>query len=1262
MLNRFTSLLLSYVPMDRRQALAENRTLPPRSAGAVLFADISGFTSLADTLTRSLGPHLGAEELIGALNRVYESLVSEVDHHGGSVISFAGDGLTAWFDQNPLTGLSGTMMPAGGITGVDLEAATLRAVGCGMAMQNAMRSFHTLWIAGGRTAAMGLKVTVAAGGSRRFLVGDSAIQVIEMLAGAPLTRVGAAARVARDGEILLDALAAASLEKQAVMGERRFQAIIEEWFYPVACLLNPVEPSPWPPLSADALSSEQLRPWVLPEIAQRVESNHAGFLTELRFTVSLFLRFADLDYELDAKADAMLNAFVRWVQGTLKRFEGYLLGVTVGDKGSYLYATFGAPIAHGDDSARAVAAALELVSPPRELSFAGRPRIGIAGGQSRTGNVGGSTRAYGVMGDATNLAAHLMEAAHEGQILVSATLAPAVNRRFLLKPVTPIPMKGKTGGAPAAIVLRRRPATSVRREEPEASFSFVGRREELAAVEQHLAEALRGEGRIVGIAGNAGIGKSRFASEVMQRATEEGFECLVGEAQSTETQTPYLAWQSVFRVFFGIDGRTHMQDRVPALERALTALDPTLVSRLPLLGAPLALNLSDNPLTRELTAHLRKESLEDLIVQCLHRRAQRVPLLLLIEDVHWLDPLSLELVNAVSRAAATMPLVFLLTYRPTDTVLPASSLVPNLPDANRIQLLEFSEAEAAQLIRERLQLGFGPQADISLDFVDSVIARAGGNPFYLEEVINYLQHRGISPAETKTFERLELPASLASLILARIDGLTPQQQMTLKVASVIGREFRGDWLQAAYQGIGTEEQVNQHLEILAQLDLTPLNAEQPYRTYTFKHATIQEVAYQSIPFALRSQLHEEFAAWLEKSKEACSVDLLAYHYGKGRNCAKKRDYFEKAGRAAAGRYANTAAIQYYDRLLELLEPDEEPPVLIALAEVLVRTGDWKTAEAHFLRAIDLASRLQDRRLRAQAQLGFGKLQRAQGDETAAAATLENAHADFVALGDFAGSFDCSTELAFVSGLHGDAHKARELMEESLRTAEQAGDRQRIAHALFVTGTIAFMLGMITEGKGDITAARPWWLRSLKRQEELGNKVAVAQLSSNLGVAALEEGQIEQAEVLVRRAIMLFHEIGFRWQYSHAHITLALILMDKGDLRGARSAATACLALSSELGALQEIGDALIVMALIAHRGGPSPAVSRYVLHVYGSACKLKDKGGDKLFILRRRIEKTLAEARQGLREEEANASLAAGETMGWQEAVEYAVNFGGHSR
>jgi len=1284
MSHELTSRLLSYVPMDRRQALTQKSALPAEASGAAIFADISGFTHLADVLVRSLGPHRGVEELVGFLNRVYEPLIAEVDRYAGSVISFVGDGLMAWFDSTCLPRASGEPEIAFHKMGDShLEGAVLRAAACAFAMQGMMKAFRGLWIARGLTETIGLKIAVAGGEVRRLLVGNPQIQVIEVLAGPPIIQVGLAAQCAGEGEVLLDARAASCLAPRFRVRERHSCAQGQERFFvtdrmlipggPLARasiraakdssvadqMIIPVEPQPWPEISEGALSAEHVRPWVLLPVAQRLESGQGEFLTELRFTVSLFIGLQEPGYEADPGAWPGLDSFVRWVQETLSRFEGWLLSVTTGDKGCYLYAVFGAPMAHGDDAIRAAAAGLDLLSPPSQLSFAGRPRIGIAGGLSRAGNVGATTRTYGVMGDATNLAARLMEAAQPGQILLSATLASAVNRRFLLKPVRPATVKGKAEPVPVVTLLGRRPVRALHREEPQTSFAFVGREAELACLDEKIGVTLRGEGQIVRIIGEAGIGKSRLANEAVQRAAEAGFECLIGEGQSIETQAAYLAWQPIWRAFFGLHGRGRREDEVGAVERDLASLNSELLPRLPLLSAPLGFTIPDNALTQPLDPRTRKESLEGLLVDCLHSRAQRVPLLLLMEDTQWLDALSSDLLDAAGRAVATMPLLLVTTSRPPDS---AQAMSAPLQDdrGTVIHLKEFTTAEASEMIRERLQLAFGPQVSVSHDFVETVTLRTEGNPFYIEEMIDYLQYLAISPSDTKALQDAALPASLASLILSRIDRLSPTQQMTLKVASIIGRVFRADLLRVANPTIGTEEEVNQALEALARLDFTPLNTDQPHRTYVFKHATIQEVVYQSMAHALRSELHERLASWMEQSpSEADSLDVLAYHYGQGRNRTKQREYFEKAGHAAAARYANAAAIQYYERLLELLGPTEEPPVLIALADVLERTGQWKAAETRYLRAIDLAGRQQNPLLRAQAQLGFARLQRFQGDYAAAAATLENARGEFMTLGDFAGSFDTSTELVRVSMFRGEGRKAEALMEETLRKAEQDGDAPRLAQALHQMGNITAAVGSVMDSKVNLAAARPWWVRSLELHQELGNKLAVGMLYSNLAYAFYVEGEIEQAESLIRKGIGLFREIGSRWQLTRSHTTLALVLMEKGDLEAARAALAAGLALSCELGALQEIGDGLIVMAAIARCGGPSPAVFRYVLRLYGAAHRLKEQGGNKLVVLQKRLEDTVAEARQNLGEEEAEAELAAGAAMSWQDAVQYAVNFGG---
>lgn len=410
----------AYLPMDRRQALARGATLPPRSSGAALFADISGFTPLAAALSRELGLRRGAEELIRQLNHVLAPLIDAVHRHGGSVVGFSGDAITCWFD------------------GDDGE----RGVACALALQALMATLSTIVTPSGATLLLAIKVAVAVGAARRFVVGDDRVQLIDVLAGRPLLAVARGEQLAARGEILVESGIAAHLAARLTIAAWRDDAESGLRFAVVTGLRGAALPQPWPELPAGGLGAAMARPWLLPSIFARVRDGKSEFLAELRPAASLFLDFRSIDFDRDEGAAAKLDAFVRWVQATLARFDAALLQVTIGDKGSNLFAAFGAPVAHEDDAARAAAAALALQSPPADLAFITEISIGVAFGQMRAGASGSAAyRSYSVQGEKTNLAARLMQAARGG-ILCDEGLYQSARGALDFAPLPPIAVKG----------------------------------------------------------------------------------------------------------------------------------------------------------------------------------------------------------------------------------------------------------------------------------------------------------------------------------------------------------------------------------------------------------------------------------------------------------------------------------------------------------------------------------------------------------------------------------------------------------------------------------------------------------------------------------------------------------------------------------------------------------------------------------------------------------------------------------------------------
>lgn len=425
----------AYVPMDRRLAMASGATLAEATHGTALFADISGFTPLTEAFARELGLQRGAEEITRQVNRVHAALIDVVHRHRGSVTGFGGDALTCWFDEDPGP----------------------RAVACAFAIQAAMRAFAEIAAPGGITLSLAVKVAVASGPVRRLLVGDPALQLLDVLGGRTLDALALAERHAQRGEVIATRALAASLP----------DAQIAEWrsdarFAVLRDAGTTYDGAPWPAV-AEAPNDERSRAWLPPAVREKVLGGQSAYLSELRPAVSLFLRFAGIDFDGDPDAQRKLDRFTRWVQSVAQRHDGALLQLTIGDKGCHFYLTFGAPVAHYDDAARALRAALALQSPPQEFAYVTDTAAGVACGPVRAGAYGSAEqRAYSVIGDATNLAARLMQLALPGTTLCDEATRTAAGAGMVFESLAPVAVKGKT----QVVAIFRPLAESVHEDAP----------------------------------------------------------------------------------------------------------------------------------------------------------------------------------------------------------------------------------------------------------------------------------------------------------------------------------------------------------------------------------------------------------------------------------------------------------------------------------------------------------------------------------------------------------------------------------------------------------------------------------------------------------------------------------------------------------------------------------------------------------------------------------------------------------------------------
>ncbi|HMA37666.1 MAG TPA: tetratricopeptide repeat protein, partial [Chloroflexia bacterium] len=715
-----------------------------------------------------------------------------------------------------------------------------------------------------------------------------------------------------------------------------------------------------------------------------------------------------------------------------------------------------------------------------------------------------------------------------------------------------------------------------------------------------------GQGQVIGIGGEAGLGKSRLLAATLDAARTAGWAVYSGAAQSYGTQTAYLAWQAVWQAFFDLDPIGPPEEQAGALEERLATIDSGLLERLPLLGPALGVALPDTALTASMEPALRQQSLAALLIACLREHVQATPVLLALEDAHWLDPLSHDLLVALARAIPALPVVLLLAYRPGEPGRPAVPDVATLPHFGELALSALAPDAAHALVATGLAAaGRAPAPGV----VAALVERGAGNPFYLEELVRYLQERGVDPGDAAAVAGVAWPPSLGSLLLARIDQVTEAPRRVLKVASILGLRFGLPHLWGVYPELGTAEAVSAALDILARVELAPLDTPEPVRTHRFQHALTREVTYGSLPEEVRQRFHEQFAAWLEGQGSA-DLDLLAYHYGQSANATKRRLYLQRAGDAAAVAWANGAAAGYYAQLLAELPADDpaRAPVLRALGAVLERQGAWDDAAARYTAAHAAAATAGDR---AAAAAGLGLVRHRQGAYAEAIAWLEQARDAYGAAGDAAGAARALAELGRVYQLQGEYEAANTVLAACRAAAQAAGDRATEAQVLN-------NLGLVAHAQGAYPAARALFAASLDLRQTLGDRWGIAMALNNLGLVAHEQGEYAAARAYHEQSLGLRQVLGDRWGITMSLNNLGRVVYAQGAPAAAEALFVENLALQRELG--DRWGSALSLNNLgeLAHeRGAPeaaralfaeSLALSRAVGDRWGIAMSLANLG------------------------------------------------------
>ncbi len=884
------------------------------------------------------------------------------------------------------------------------------------------------------------------------------------------------------------------------------------------------------------------RAYTPPYLAEKILTSRSVLEGERKQVTVLFADLKDsteLIRGLDPEAaQQLLDPALHHMMDAVHRFEGTVNQVL----GDGIMALFGAPIAHEDHAVRACYAALAMQATMRSYTedirrtrgLELRMRVGLNSGGVVVRAIGNDLHMdYSAVGETTHLAARMEQLATPGTIRLTAATLRLVEGLVQVQALGPIPVKGM----PEPVeVFELVGASTLRRPLQAAAVRgltrFVGREAELIAVRQALEQAGVGHGQVVAVVGEAGVGKSRLVYEVVHAHHTQGWRVLESASVSYGKATPYFPVVDLLKRYVQVEDADEPRTVRARVTGQVLTLDETLQETIPALLWLLDALPDDSPF-RTLEAPQRRQRALEAIKRVLLRESQVQPLLLVCEDLHWIDAETQVLLDNLVESLPTGRLLLLVNYRPeyqhgwgSKTYYTQVRLDP-LPPASADALLQALLGDDPSLaLLKRL-----------------LIERTEGNPFFLEESVRALVETGVLAGEpgayrvTRPLPDIAVPATVQAVLAARIDRLPPDAKRLLQTAAVIGTEVPLPLLQTV-----TDMAPETLHRSLAQLQGAEFLYEThlfPERVHTFKHALTQNVAYQSLLTSTRQQVHRQIAQTLETlfpETVETQPELLAHHYTEAAQHEPAVAYWLRAGQRALARSAHLEAINHVTTGIELLKTLPETP-------------------EHTQQALTL-------------HIALGAA--LQVPKGGAAPEVEQAYTQAYALCQQVG--ETSQLVPVLFGLwrfyHSRAqfHTARELGDTLLRLAQRAADPALAVIAHHALGNTWLCLGALP-------AARQHLEEGIIRDTPDQRRAPAFRIGHDSGVACRAFaawtlwllGYPEQALARLREALTLAHALSHPFSLAFARCWAAMVSQFRRDVSAVHEQAEATVVLSTEQG-------------------------------------------------------------------------------------------------
>lgn len=1079
------------------------------------FVDISGFTSMSERLAR-LGKE-GAEEVAEIINSIFERLLAVAYENGGSLLKFSGDALLLFFEG---------------------DQHALRAAHAAAWMRRRLREIGRIRTSAG-LARLKMHVGLHSGGFDFFVLGDVHRELI--VTGPAATTTVTMESSALAGEILVSEATASFLPPDVLGNARDGGRLLVRTPPPplvsVQARTPDVDPSPF------------IAPLILEYVAAPVDPEHR------RVAVS-FVRFQGVDQLIHSqgpKATAEhLNRLVRTVQRAAQEQLVTFLDSDPERDGGKLMLASGAPWSterDGEQLLRAVRAVVEAALP---LPL----RVGVNQGHVFTGVIGPSyRRKYSVIGDAVNLSARLMAKAEPGQIVATPEVIKGSRTLFDVVELEPFTVKGKADPIRACVVG---PAVGTQSTDLVSHAPLLGRERELALLLGALAEARAGRGRVVEIAAEPGMGKSRLVEELRWQAGKE--RVLLVAAEPYSISVTYFLVNALVRQALGLSEHLRGPQAGAALERSVRDVAPQVLPWLPLVAVAVNAEVEPTPETAALDEAFKADRLHRAVADLLHV-ALPATALVVVEDVHWADPASEAFLDHLASTVAGRPWLVLVTRRPEGRSLLSDPLVPG----QVVELEALGEDASMELVRSLAKRAAVPQHEL-----ERVTERAAGNPLFLQELAATLRTEGAIDT---------LPTTVEAVIGARIDRLAPSDRSLLRRVAVLGTAFDAELLRAVEgrEGLPLMEDIETRLEGFV--------VPEGMGRFRFQHALIRDVAYEGLPFRRRRELHRRVGETLEAQAGASVEDVcevLSLHFERAGLHGKAWRYAVMAGDRARVRFATVQAAEFYEhalgvvRRLPEIAPEQRRHVSEALGDAYERTGRYARAANAYRLARSMAPPGSADLTRLFWKEGVVRLRMGQYPQAlrwyrrglAINPSIEGVVPIRVELGlGYAG-------VRYYQGRYRDCIAwCRKVLPEAM----ESGDLGALAHVYSLLHLAYTHLG--SEARAEFRGL------ALPLYEELGDLTRQGHVLNNMGIESYYDGEWDTAVELYERGRQALEKAGGVVDAADVNYNVAEIFSDQGRLDEAEKLTREIL--ETYRAARYPVGEALAIgnLGRIASRAG-----------------------------------------------------------------------------